>query len=65
MQKDDKMETCKNCKHLIELDTYGGKYKCAKYVDKDGAQIMGENTIFAKVAMESKSPQCAAKIAGG
>ena len=54
----DKMETCKNCKHLIPLDTYGGKYECAKYLDKDGAQIMGENTIFAKVAMESKPAKC-------
>ena len=53
-----KMETCKNCKHLIPLDTYGGKYECAKYLDKDGAQIMGENTIFAKVAMESKPAMC-------
>ena len=53
-----KMETCKNCKHLKELDTYGGKYECAKYVDVNGEQIMGENTIFAKVAMESKPAMC-------
>ena len=52
------METCKNCKHLKELDIYEKNYECAKYVDKDGAQIMGENTIFAKVAMESKPAKC-------
>ena len=52
------MESCKNCKHLKELDTYGGKYECAKYVDVNGEQIMGENTIFAKVAMESKPAMC-------
>ena len=52
------MKSCKNCKHLIPLDTYGDKYECAKYVDKDGAQIMGENIIFAKVTMESKPAMC-------
>ena len=40
------------------METCGGKYECAKYLDKDGAQIMGENTIFAKVAMESKPAKC-------
>ena len=53
-----KMESCKNCKHLIERDIHAQKYECAKYVDKDGAQIMGENTIFAKVQMESKPAMC-------
>ena len=52
------MKSCKNCKHLIELDIHAQKFKCAKYVDKDGAQIMCENTIFAKVAMESKPAMC-------
>ena len=54
----EKMESCKNCKHLKELDIHARNYECAKYVDKDGAQIMGENTIFAKVAMESKPAMC-------
>ena len=52
------MKSCKNCEHLKELDIHAQKYECAKYVDKDGAQIMGENTIFAKVAMESKPAMC-------
>ena len=52
------MKSCKNCKHLKELDIHGGKYECAKYVDVNGEQIMGENTIFAKVAMESKPAMC-------
>ena len=52
------METCKNCKHLIELDIYEKNYECAKYVDVNGVQIMGKNTIFAKVAMESKPAMC-------
>ena len=54
----EKMESCKNCKHLKELDIHAQKFECAKYVDKDGAQIMGENTIFAKVQMESKPAMC-------
>ena len=53
-----KMKSCKNCKHLKELDIYAQKYECAKYVDVNGEQIMGENTIFAKVAMESKPAMC-------
>ena len=52
------MESCANCKHLIELDIHGQNYECAKYVDKEGAQIMGKNVILAKVLMESKPLMC-------
>ena len=52
------MKSCKNCKHLKQLDFQGWEFECSKYIDKDGAQIMGENTIFAKVAMESKPAMC-------
>ena len=47
------MERCKNCNNLVELDIHGQNYECAKYVDKEGAQIMGKNVILAKVLMES------------
>ena len=52
------MESCKNCKHLKELDIHARNYECAKYVDVNGEQIMGENIIFAKVQMESKPAMC-------
>lgn len=57
-KKEDKMESCRNCNNLVELDIHGQNYECAKYVDVNGAQIMDANVIFAKVKMESKPAMC-------
>ena len=52
------MQSCANCKHLIELDIHGQDYECAKYIDVNGAQIMDANVIFDKVQMETKPAMC-------
>ena len=52
------MESCKNCKHLKQLDFHGWEFECTKYVDSNGAQIMHETVIYAKVQMESKPAMC-------
>ena len=54
----EKMESCKNCKHLKQLDFHGWEFECTKYVDSNGAQIMHETVIYAKIQMESKPAMC-------